>query len=65
METVNSIAQAAAKAVWGENTTDGKEPISGAQGDPSKGEPFDKGNLEGMLNHRPSWRQAIKYVWTW
>ncbi|KAI1841343.1 hypothetical protein JX265_007895 [Neoarthrinium moseri] len=46
METVNSIAQAAAKAVWGENTRDGQEPISGEQGDTSKGEPFDKGNIE-------------------
>lgn len=53
METVNSMAAAAAKAVWGENNTTatannethGQEPISGAQGDVSKGEPFDKGNI--------------------
>ncbi|KAK9421214.1 hypothetical protein SUNI508_06062 [Seiridium unicorne] len=46
METINGIATAAAKAVWGENTTDGKEPVSGQQGDTSVGEPFDKGNAE-------------------
>lgn len=53
METVNSMAAAAAKAVWGENDTTttannethGQEPISGVQGDVSKGEPFDKGNI--------------------
>lgn len=46
METVNNIATAAAKAVWGDNTRDGQEPVSGQQGDTSKGEPFDKGNIE-------------------
>ncbi|KAK7963712.1 hypothetical protein PG996_008599 [Apiospora saccharicola] len=54
METVNSMAAAAAKAVWGEsdttatanNETHGQEPISGAQGNVSKGEPFDKGNMD-------------------
>jgi hypothetical protein len=44
METINSIATAAAKAVWGDNETN-KEPISGAQGDVSKGQPYDAGNL--------------------
>ncbi|KAK7934963.1 hypothetical protein PG985_000458 [Apiospora marii] len=47
METVNSMAAAAAKAVWGENDTTttannethGQEPISGAQGDVSKVSP--------------------------
>lgn len=47
METVNNMAAAAAKAVWGDNNKPhGDEPISGAQGDTSKGEPFDKGNIE-------------------
>jgi hypothetical protein len=44
METINSIATAAAKAVWGDDETN-KEPISGAQGDVSKGQPYDAGNL--------------------
>ncbi|ETS84010.1 hypothetical protein PFICI_05886 [Pestalotiopsis fici W106-1] len=47
MDTINSIAKTAANAVWGPNTTDGKEPVSGHQGDVSKGEPYDKGNIEG------------------
>lgn len=44
METINNVANAAAKAVWGENETN-KEPVSGASGDVSKGEPYDAGNL--------------------
>lgn len=53
------MASAAAKAVWGEsntkenenanttmkNETQGVEPVSGKQGDVSKGEPFDAGNI--------------------
>ncbi|KAI1106883.1 hypothetical protein F4804DRAFT_299365 [Jackrogersella minutella] len=46
METVNNMASAAAKAVWGENKESGTEPISGQSGDTSKGEPFDAGNIE-------------------
>ncbi|ORY69687.1 uncharacterized protein BCR38DRAFT_90380 [Pseudomassariella vexata] len=47
METVNNMAAAAAKAVWGENkTTDAREPLSGEQGNTAAGEPFDKGNLD-------------------
>lgn len=48
METINNMATAAAKAVWGEGA-DGKkeEPVSGVQGDTSKGEPFDAGNIGG------------------
>lgn len=47
METINNMATAAAKAVWGEGA-DGKkeEPVSGVQGDTSKGEPFDAGNID-------------------
>ncbi|KAI1412906.1 hypothetical protein F5Y13DRAFT_199418 [Hypoxylon sp. FL1857] len=46
METVNNMATAAAKAVWGENKQNGPEPISGQTGDTSKGEPYDAGNIE-------------------
>ncbi|RYP50248.1 hypothetical protein DL768_004185 [Monosporascus sp. mg162] len=48
METINSVAAAAAKAVWGENTTQqqhGDEPVSGQTGNTAKGEPYDAGNL--------------------
>ncbi|KAH6890318.1 hypothetical protein B0T10DRAFT_315880 [Thelonectria olida] len=44
MESISQVAAAAAKAVWGEDTTH-KEPVSGVQGDVSKGEPYDAGNL--------------------
>ncbi|TEY71415.1 hypothetical protein BOTCAL_0093g00090 [Botryotinia calthae] len=59
METVNNIAAAASKAIWGEpqETTDaanativpetkGTEPISGELGDTKKGEPYDLGNAD-------------------
>ncbi|KAL6862124.1 hypothetical protein J3F83DRAFT_746799 [Trichoderma novae-zelandiae] len=47
METINQIATSAAKAVWGDaNAETHKEPISGATGDVSKGEPYDAGNLD-------------------
>ncbi|KAH7313276.1 glycine-rich cell wall structural protein 1 [Stachybotrys elegans] len=39
------MASAAAKAVWGENQAT-REPVSGAQGDVARGEPYDAGNLE-------------------
>lgn len=50
METINNMASAAAKAVWGTNEANGTaetkhEPVSGVAGDTSKGEPFDGGNL--------------------
>jgi hypothetical protein len=45
METINSVATAAAKAVWGEGDAS-KEPVSGAQGNVAKGEPYDAGNLD-------------------
>lgn len=52
METINQLATSAAKAVWGDSSTDEthKEPISGATGDVSKGEPYDAGNL-GMIDN--------------
>lgn len=48
METINNMATAAANAVWGSNgTTESKqEPISGVNGDTSKGEPYDAGNMD-------------------
>ena len=58
METVNNMAAAASKAIWGESeaqeTTEAKnntvvpetkkEPLSGVLGDTKKGEPYDLGN---------------------
>ncbi|KAK8058535.1 hypothetical protein PG994_008983 [Apiospora phragmitis] len=65
METVNSMAAAAAKAVWGENDTattannetHGQEPISGAQGDVSKVSPSTRAtspNAASVNSHEPS-----------
>lgn len=45
MNTINNMASTAAKAVWGENENN-KEPASGKQGDTSKGEPYDAGNMD-------------------
>ena len=53
METVNNMASAAAKAVWGENKQNGEEPISGHTGDTSKGEPYDAGNIGTSPSHQP------------
>ncbi|RYP10748.1 hypothetical protein DL765_008016 [Monosporascus sp. GIB2] len=53
METITSAAAAAAKAVWGENTTQqqhGDEPTSGQTGNTAKGEPYDAGNLDEPEN---------------
>lgn len=60
METVNNIASAASRAIWGDGTTAeekkdgvsgnetaGKEPVSGELGDVKSGEPYDKGNVGG------------------
>lgn len=47
METINNVASAASKAVFGE--TANKEPVSGAQGDTAKGEPYDAGNLGRLI----------------
>lgn len=44
MESINQVAAAAAKAVWGDENAH-KEPVSGVKGDVSKGEPYDAGNL--------------------
>lgn len=53
METISQMASSAMKATFGETKN---EPLSGAQGDVSRGEPYDAGNL-GTLppkTHRPS-----------
>lgn len=50
METVNNIASAASRAIWGPgegqtgNETAGTEPVSGKTGNVEAGEPYDKGN---------------------
>jgi hypothetical protein len=48
METVNNLASAASKAIWGDPSdtteTQTEEPLSGETGDTSAGEPYDKGN---------------------
>ncbi|KND92808.1 hypothetical protein TOPH_02539 [Tolypocladium ophioglossoides CBS 100239] len=44
MDTISSMATQAAKVVWGDGG-EYKEPVSGAAGDVSKGEPYDAGNL--------------------
>lgn len=51
LETLNQLASSAAKAVWGDSNDaeTHKEPISGATGDVSKGEPYDAGNLGILL----------------
>ncbi|KAI0166554.1 hypothetical protein GGR57DRAFT_29606 [Xylariaceae sp. FL1272] len=46
MDSINNMAAAAAKAVWGENQQTTEEPVSGKLGDTSKGEPYDAGNIE-------------------
>lgn len=45
METINNVANAAAKAVWGDSESK-QEPISGVQGNTAQGEPYDAGNME-------------------
>ncbi|KAK2612966.1 hypothetical protein QQS21_001077 [Conoideocrella luteorostrata] len=45
METITGLAHTAAKAVWGDGT-EHDEPASGVQGDVTKGEPYDGGNID-------------------
>jgi hypothetical protein len=62
METVNNLASAASRAIWGDgdganaaqtngdakgNETRGQEPLSGETGNVEAGEPYDKGNAGG------------------
>lgn len=48
MESLNTLKNAATKAIWGEETTTTihQEPIAGKTGDTAKGEPYDAGNME-------------------
>jgi hypothetical protein len=45
MDTINNLAATASKAIWGENETGNREPVSGVKGDTAHGEPYDAGNL--------------------
>lgn len=63
METINSVASAAAKAVWGDNTQQqqhGDEPVSGKTGNTAKGEPYDAGNL-GMADGHSFHRMFLQW----
>src|ERR1700710_989271 len=47
MDTVNNLAGAASRAIWGENNTkSGTEPTSGEQGKGTVNDPYDHGNEE-------------------
>ncbi|KAK1980547.1 hypothetical protein LZ30DRAFT_594531 [Colletotrichum cereale] len=48
METINSITNAASKAIWGTNEAN-QEPVSGVKGNTNQGEPYDAGNIEDPL----------------
>lgn len=45
MDTVSNVATQAVNLVWGDSS-DEREPISGAQGNVSSGEPYDAGNMD-------------------
>ncbi|KAK1756107.1 hypothetical protein QBC47DRAFT_180283 [Echria macrotheca] len=45
MESITSLKTAATRAIWGDEKQH-QEPISGQNGDVSKGEPYDAGNME-------------------
>lgn len=44
METINNVANAAAKAVWGSPESQ-QEPVSGKRGNTAEGQPYDAGNM--------------------
>lgn len=75
MEAINSLASVATKAIWGDNNTTTtpkdkdtaevpksakEEPISGVQGDTSKGEPFDAGNMENVDDAKKAEAATVK-----
>lgn len=60
METINNLTAAATKAVWGDNETGNKEPVSGVKGDTARGEPYDAGNL-GM-NSIPALCRCLRLI---
>jgi len=45
MESIATLKEVATKAIWGTDESH-QEPISGVNGDVSKGEPYDAGNME-------------------
>lgn len=49
MDTLNSVASAASRAIWGDQQAEqsGEEPVSGQTGNTEAGEPYDAGNNEG------------------
>ena len=51
MESIATLKEAATKAIWGTDESH-QEPISGVNGDVSKGEPYDAGNM-GSRCYRP------------
>ncbi|KZF26702.1 hypothetical protein L228DRAFT_17009 [Xylona heveae TC161] len=52
METITNAANAASKAIWGENNNasaeTGQEPLAGEQGRGTADSPYDRGNAEGQ-----------------
>ncbi|KAK5664005.1 hypothetical protein OQA88_219 [Cercophora sp. LCS_1] len=44
MESINSLKNAATRAIWGDEQAH-QEPVSGVKGDVAKGEPYDAGNM--------------------
>jgi len=65
METINNMALAASRAVWGPGETATKEePISGVQGDTAKGEPYDAGNM-GKFNPVRLYLSGLLHSLTW
>ena len=51
MESIATLKEVATKAIWGTDESH-QEPISGVNGDVSKGEPYDAGNM-GSRCYRP------------
>jgi hypothetical protein len=49
MDTINNLANAASKAIWGEGQHE--EPVSGKMGNVAAGEPYDAGNI-GMYAYQ-------------
>ncbi|KAI2637498.1 hypothetical protein GGS21DRAFT_511823 [Xylaria nigripes] len=46
MDTLSNVVASTAKLILGDKTPTTQEPVSGRRGDPSKGEPYDAGNME-------------------
>ncbi len=60
MDTFNSVANNLSNSIWGkadDSKPEQQEPQSGVQGDTSKGEPFDGGNMRGRWRLRQKLRQ--------